>query len=175
MTDTPRTKPRFPKGRDNRPGARLVVIGLGSNTDGPEQIDRAIERLVLEYDLLVRSTRYIGPPEVGPDEEPDDSAPPYSNAAVLIRTADDFATLKDKLHALELDLGRDRMVKGEVAIDLDVLLIQNEVVRSGDVVVVPHPDLTCKRHAAIPSAEVAPFLVHTTTEERLSAIAARLA
>ena len=84
----PSSKPRFPKGRDERPGARLVVLGLGSNVEGPEQIDRAIERLTLEYDLLVRSTRYVGPPEVPSDVELDESAPPYSNAAVLIRTAD---------------------------------------------------------------------------------------
>ncbi|MEM6672631.1 MAG: 2-amino-4-hydroxy-6-hydroxymethyldihydropteridine diphosphokinase [Planctomycetota bacterium] len=175
MSDAPRTKPRFRAGRDEREGARLVVLGLGSNVDGPEQIDRAIDRLSYEYDLLVRSTRYVGPPEVPPDVEPDASAPPYSNAAILIRTADDFDTLREDLRRIEAELGRDRSKRGEVAIDLDILLIQGEVVRKDDAVVVPHPDLTAKRHAAIPSAEVAPFLVHTTTEERLSEIAARLA
>ena len=175
MNAPPDTKRRFPRGRDTRPGARLVVVGLGSTVDGPEQIDRAIERITLEYDLLVRSPRYVGPPEVGPDEELDEEAAPYSNAAILIRTADDHATLKATLGALELELGRDRSIKGEVAIDLDILLIQDEGVRDGDEVVVPHPDLTSKRHAAIPSAEVAPFLEHLTTREKLAAIAARLA
>lgn len=175
MADAPSTRPRFPKGRDTRPGARLVVLGLGSNIDGPEQIDRAIERLAYTYDLLVRSTRYVGPPEVPAEVEPDDSAAPYSNAAVLVRTADDYETLHATLRAIEADLGRDRSTPGEVAIDIDILLIQDEVVRGEDGIVVPHPDLTSKRHAAIPSAEVAPFLVHTTTEERLSEIASRLA
>ena len=44
-----------------------------------------------------------------------------------------------------------------------------------DRILVPHPDLSAKRHAAIPSAEVAPSLRHPRTGERLSEIAARLA
>jgi len=175
MSDASRPRRRFPKERDTRPGARLIVIGLGSNIDGPEQIDRAIAELTLEFDLLVRSTRYVGPPEVGPTEEPDASAPAYSNAAVLIRTADPFEAVKETLRRIESDLGRDRSLKGQVAIDIDVLLIQNEVIRLGSAVVVPHPDLDTRRHAAIPSAEVAPFLRHPVSEERLSEIAARLA
>lgn len=171
----PTEKRRFPKGRDTRPGARLVLLGLGSNTEPELHIPRAVEELSFAYDLLVKSTRYVGPPE-GMDEERAKVAPEFSNVSVLVRTADDHATIRETLRALEARLGRDRSTPGVVTIDIDVLLIQNEVVRddSGEIVV-PHPDLSKKRHAAIPSAEVAPSLVLPHTTQRIAEIAADLA
>ena len=178
---------RFPKGRDTRPGARLVVLGLGSNLNGKEQIARAIDRITYSFDLLVKSTRYVGPAEGGPNDTgetvelpPEDSTEEnlsvYSNAAVLIRTADSFKEIRKELRRLEKELGRTREDPRRVEIDIDILLIQGEVIRNKeDVVVVPHPDLDTKRHAALPSAEVAPSLKHPQTKERLAEIAARLA
>ena len=99
----------------------------------------------------------------------------YSNAAVLIRTTQDYDTLKATLRAIEERLGRDRTDAGVVAIDLDILLLQDQIVRKGERVLAPHPDLESKRYAAIPSAEVAPFLRHAITEESLADLAARLA
>lgn len=177
----------FPKGRDPRPGARLVVLGLGSNINGRDQIARAIERITLSYDLLVKSTRYVGPAEGGPNDTgepvvvpPEDSGEEdlrvYSNAAVLIRTADTFQEIRKELRRIEKELGRQRDDPRRVEIDIDVLLIQGEVVRNKkDEIVVPHPDLDKKRHTAIPSAEVAPSLKHPRTKERLAEMAARLA
>lgn len=182
---------RFPMGRDQRPGARLVVLGLGSNIDGKNQIARAIERLTFSFDLLVKSSRYEGPADGGPNDPTTASerpAPPvseledgfdlsvFSNAAILIRTADSFQDIRRELRRVEKALGRTREDPRRVAIDIDILLIQGEVVRNkSDEIVVPHPDLTTKRHAALPSAEVAPALVHPTTKERLGDIASRLA
>ena len=185
---------RFPKGRDTRPGARLIVLGLGSNIDGKEQIARAVERIAFSFDLLVKSTRYIGPAEGGPNDPTDpesgaavrgditgadesiDDLSIYSNAAVLIRTADSFKEVRKELRLIEKALGRTREDIRRVEIDIDILLIQGEIVRNKhDDIVVPHPDLAHKRHAALPSAEVAPSLVHPKTKERLAEIAARLA
>lgn len=171
-------RPRFPAPRDERPGARRVVLGLGSNQDAESKIPAAIERLTYAYDLLVKSTRYVGPPEVAPEEAPalEEAPVVYSNTAVLVRTADTYEELKANLTAIEAELGRDRSRPGEVAIDIDILLIEDEVVRDADDrILVPHPDLTAKRHAAIPSSEVAPSLKHPRTGERLAEIAARLA
>lgn len=200
---------RFPRGRDTRPGARLIVLGLGSNIQGKEQIAKAIERIEFCFDLLVKSTRYVGPAEGGPNDQsgaaatdaPTDGAssalppasPPrgrdltsqdesvddlsiYSNAAVLIRTAEPFKEVRKTLRLIEKELGRTREDPRRVEIDIDILLIQGEIVRNKhDEIVVPHPDLATKRHAAIPSAEVAPSLTHPKTKERLGEIAARLA
>jgi 2-amino-4-hydroxy-6-hydroxymethyldihydropteridine diphosphokinase len=178
---------RFPRGRDTSLDARLVVIGLGSNTDGPGKINEAIEEISFRYDLLARSTRYVSPPatEGEQDERPSEAgasasetgaeAEPYSNAAVLVRTSEPHAAIKAALGGIELQLGRDRSTPESVAIDLDILLIQDQIVREGDRIVVPHPDLETRRYAAIPSAEVAPFLRHSITETRLSDLAASLA
>lgn len=163
---------RFPRGRDTSPDARLVVIGLGSNTDGPGKINEAIEEISFRYDLLARSTRYVSPP-AGDDDNGEGEA--YSNAAVLVRTSDPHDVIKAALGQIELDLGRDRSTPGAVAIDLDILLIQDQIIREGSRIVVPHPDLETRRYAAIPSAEVAPFLRHSVTEARLSDLAATLA
>lgn len=181
-----RVRKRFPRGRDTHPDARLVVIGLGSNTDGPAKINDAIEEISYRYDLLARSTRYVSPAVGGGEEEgpsPGDgstSAPPdqkatYSNAAVLVRTSESHDTIKAALGEIEEALGRDRSTPDAVAIDLDILLIQGQVIREGTRIVVPHPDLETQRYAAIPSAEVAPFLRHSVTEARLSELAAALA
>ena len=120
----------------------------------------------------------MGPPEVPPEKGPsiEDSTVVYSNTAVLIRTADTYDELRVTMRAIEADLGRDRSDPAVVAIDIDILLIEDEVVRTPeDRILVPHPDLSAKRHAAIPSSEVAPSLRHPRTGERLSEIAARLA
>ena len=175
---TPRKRLRFPAPRDTRPTARRVVLGLGSNSDAEANIAAAIDTLAHTYDLLVKSTRYVGPPEVAPEEGVpiEDSAVVYSNSAVLVRTADSYDELRTTLRAIEADLGRDRSNPAIVAIDIDILLIEDEVVRTPeDRILVPHPDLSAKRHAAIPSSEVAPSLRHPQTGERLAEIAARLA
>ncbi len=167
--------PRFPASRDPRPDARLVVLGLGSNRDAEAQIRRAIDRISYRYHLLVKSTRYVGPPENAPEGERE-QATPYSNASALIRTADHYTELRTTFRALEEELGRDRSTPDVVAIDIDILLIDGEVVRNeGGAIVVPHPDLETKRHAAIPSSEVAPGLLHPRSKETIAAIAARLA
>ncbi len=174
---------RFPRGRDTSPEARLVVVGLGSNVDGPAKIDEAITEISFLYDLLARSTRYVSP-AVTADDERDEAGigegasrevENYSNAAVLIRTAEDHDAIKAALGEIEAQLGRDRSTPASVAIDLDILLIQDEVIRVGSRVLVPHPDLETRRYAAIPSAEVAPFLRHSVTEVPLSDLAAALA
>ncbi|MEL6430780.1 MAG: 2-amino-4-hydroxy-6-hydroxymethyldihydropteridine diphosphokinase [Planctomycetota bacterium] len=166
---------RFPRGRDARPGARLVLLGLGSNREPEAHIPRAVEELTYAYDLLFKSTRYVGPPE-GLDGEEAAEAPPYSNVSVLIRTADTYDVLRGSLREIEAQLGRDRSQKGVVTIDIDILLIQGEVVRNdGGDVIVPHPDLAKKRHAAIPSAEVAPAMVLPHTGQRVAQLAAELA
>ena len=172
----PAPRRRFPRGRETGEGAYLVVIGLGSNEEGPARIDAAVEEISYEYDLLARSTRYVSPPDEDgePVAEGTDRAG-YSNAAVLIRTTQDYDTLKATLRAIEERLGRDRTDAGVVAIDLDILLLQDQIVRKGERVLAPHPDLESKRYAAIPSAEVAPFLRHAITEESLADLAARLA
>ena len=166
------TRRRFPKGRETSERACRVIIGLGSNLDGPAKLDAAIEEISYEYDLLVRSTRYVSPPVEGAEGDP---VAPYSNAAVLIRTTDDHDTLKATLRRIEERLGRDRSDPTSVAIDLDILLIEDRVVRRGTEVLVPHPDLLVRRHAAIPSAEVAPFMRHSLTEVPLAEIAEQLA
>ena len=184
---------RFPRGRDTSPEARLVVVGLGSNVDGPAKIDEAITEISFLYDLLARSTRYVSPAVTANDEragtgdrEASDreaevgggasrEVENYSNAAVLVRTAEDHDAIKAALGEIEAQLGRDRSTPDSVAIDLDILLIQDEVIRVGSRVLVPHPDLEIRRYAAIPSAEVAPFLRHSITEVPLSDLAAALA
>lgn len=175
---TPRKRLRFPAPRDTRPNARRVVLGLGSNSDAEANIATAVDVLAHTYDLLVKSTRYVGPPEVAPEDglPVEESAVLYSNTAVLVRTADSYDELRATLRAIEAELGRDRSTPAIVAIDIDILLIEDEVVRTPeDRILVPHPDLSSKRHAAIPGAEVAPSLRHPRTRETLSEIAARLA
>ena len=153
-----------------------MVLGLGSNYEPEANIREAVERLTYTFDLLVKSTRYVGPPEGSPEAPMPDEGKLFSNAAVLIRTADTYVEIRNKVREIEDELDRDRSTPNVVTIDIDVLLIEDEVVRrDDDTIVVPHADLCTKRHAAIPSAEVAPSLKHPGTREVIADIAARLA
>ena len=168
-------KPRFPMDRDERRAARLVVIGLGSNTDPGKHLPAAFKELSFAFHLLVRSTPYVGPPVGdGPAAAPG-AASTFSNAAALIRTADTFDQIKGSLKGIEAALGREREDPRVVTIDLDILIIQGEVIRGErDRILVPHPDLCAYPHGSIPCAEVAPFLRHPLTNETVKEIADRL-
>ena len=85
---------------------------------------------------------------------------PFVNAAALIRSTQPLQALEDWLHALEDRHGRDRSGPrlSDRTLDVDVVVHGDLVVREGERVRVPRPEL---RHAFVlkPLADIAPDFV----------------
>lgn len=143
-----------------------VFIGLGSNTQ-PEYNLREAVRLLGEYvKIITVSPVYETTPISGEGHS-------YLNAAAQIETDLNPVELKASvLKAIENRLGRTRNSSGDVTIDLDILLFNDEQHDMGKRPI-PDPGILQYAHVAIPLADIAPDFAHPITGERLAAIAAR--
>jgi 2-amino-4-hydroxy-6-hydroxymethyldihydropteridine diphosphokinase len=62
--------------------------------------------------------------------------------------------------AIELNMGRERIVKyGPRLIDIDILFYNNEVIETPELIV-PHPQIQHRRFVLAPLAELVPEFVH---------------
>lgn len=94
--------------------------------------------------------------------------PEFLNQAISIDTQLLPQSLLNAVLEIERDLGRERLEKwGTRVIDIDILIYNNQVIRSRDLVV-PHPQLENRRFALTPLSEIAPDLVHPLTGKKVS-------
>ena len=99
--------------------------------------------------------------------------PAFLNQALILETNLSPTVLMQQLLEIESRLGRIRNEKyGPRVIDIDMLLYDDLVMQT-DLLTLPHPELTRRRFALEPLAEIAPALthpvVHKTIHELLSA------
>ena len=91
----------------------------------------------------------------------------YLNAAAEIETQLDPYDLLDELAKIEASAGRtplDKRIKwGPRTLDLDILLYDERVI-SSDELVVPHPMMHDRWFVLRPLADIAPSVVHPTLE-----------
>lgn len=86
--------------------------------------------------------------------------PSFLNQALLIDSQMDPEALMRSLLDIELRLGRVRNEKyGPRTIDIDMLLFENRIQHTS-LLTLPHPELTRRRFALQPLAEIAPTLHH---------------
>ncbi len=131
-----------------------AVVGLGANLgDRLASLRAATARIEALGEIVARSRVYET------DAVIDDAAPSqpnYLNAAIAIVTTREPDALMKELLAIEASMGRVRTEKNAArTIDLDVLWIE-DLARSSDALVVPHPRLTERAFALGPLLEVAP-------------------
>jgi len=135
----------------------ICFIGIGSNlNDSVEQCIEAFHRLSLVNGIKVlrRSSLYRTEP-VGFAEQNW-----FINAVVEIRTTLSPCELLDSLHEIEDNMGRVRGQKwGPRAIDLDILLYGQEVIRE-ECMQIPHPELHKRRFVLEPLCELASYVIH---------------
>ncbi len=132
-----------------------VYLALGSNLGNREanlrMAVRAMTRLARVTDASsLYETDPAGPPQ-----------PPFCNAAVSLETGLDPLPLLRFLKGIEEEIGRrpGAEPQGPRPIDIDILLYDDTVIETPDVVV-PHPRLEERPFVLVPLAEIAGETVH---------------
>lgn len=143
-----------------------AYIGLGSNLESsagpPAQTVRSAEAALDELGSIDgASSLYLTAP-VGLKEQPD-----FINAVARLKTDLQPQLLLHSLLAIERSFGRERQhgaPKGPRTLDLDLLLMftakGEPLVAKVPGLVLPHPEIACRRFVLEPLAEIAPDLLH---------------
>jgi len=134
----------------------MIFIGLGSNLGHRERnLCRAVAMLVLAgFEVRLKSSIYETEP-VGFTEQP-----MFLNAVIGGHIDCAPGNLLRICQKIETDLGRVRQFRwGPRTIDVDILAFDDLVVDvcldSGRLIL-PHPQLPCRRFVLVPLAEIAP-------------------
>jgi 2-amino-4-hydroxy-6-hydroxymethyldihydropteridine diphosphokinase len=94
-----------------------------------------------------------------------DQGPVFLNAVIEVQTDLSPAEIMDGMRKIELDLGKapDHQSDRSRAIDLDLLLYGDRIVRE-DGIMVPHPRMHTRAFVLVPLEELAPQLVVPTLD-----------
>lgn len=139
-----------------------IFIGLGSNQgDSHSNLDRAVKLIEARFQTtLVTSGIYYSEPVEFPDQPWFFNQVAYFNAFSDLRPTKVLKVLKE----IEAELGRIPGERyGPRPIDLDLLLFQNWVFESYNLVV-PHPKMAERLFVLAPLFELDPDLIHPHTE-----------
>ena len=138
-------------------GWHNVAIALGSNMgDSQKYLDDAVQSIRNLPDTeVLKVASYIVTEPYGGVEQDD-----FLNSAMTIRTLYTPQELLDKLHEIEQEAGRERIVRwGPRTLDLDILLYDDLVMDTPDLTI-PHIEMHMRDFVLKPLAEIAPWLRH---------------
>jgi 2-amino-4-hydroxy-6-hydroxymethyldihydropteridine diphosphokinase len=102
--------------------------------------------------------------------------PAFLNAVLALETSLGPVSLLHALLGIERELGRDRsgsILKGPRTLDLDLLLMGDAVVNTGELTL-PHPALAERRFVLAPLAAIAPGLRHPLIGKTMAELLAEL-
>lgn len=134
-----------------------AYIALGSNMgDRKGYLDLAVERLRETKGCQVEKVAgYLETAPYGGVEQDD-----FLNSALELRTLLTPRELLERLHEIEQEAGRERIVHwGPRTLDLDILLYDEEVIASEDLMI-PHIEMHKRAFVLRPMAEIAPWVMH---------------
>ncbi len=151
----------------------MILIGLGSNVEGPwgtpaNTIHTALKRLDRPPTRLVRASRLVQSKPMGGMDQPN-----YVNAVAVIATELSAVKLMQHLHEIELDADRRRSMRwAPRTLDLDIL-DYNGVVRTGQGTAsghrkpleLPHPGIADRAFVLLPLLDVAPDWKHPVSRK----------
>lgn len=102
--------------------------------------------------------------------------PSFINVAVEIKTVLDPPQLLETVLQIEADLGRIRYEKwGSRAIDIDIILYEDEIVDIAEKLQIPHPEMQNRRFVLLPLTEIAPMVIHPILKQNISQLLEDLA
>lgn len=134
-----------------------VAIALGSNMgDSKKFLDDAVEKVgQLPDTKVIKVATYITTKPYGGVEQDD-----FLNSAMTIRTMLTPTELLDRLHDIEREAGRERIIRwGPRTLDLDILLYDDLVMDTEDLTI-PHIEMHLRDFVLKPLVEIAPWLRH---------------
>ena len=142
-----------------------AYLGLGSNLgDKKAYLDYAIQRLNEEKDCRVEKvSEYLVTEPYGGIEQDD-----FLNACLLLKTQMSPEELLEKLHEIEQEAHRERIVRwGPRTLDLDILLYDNLVMENEELII-PHIEMHMREFVLKPLSEIAPNIRHPIYKKTVS-------
>jgi 2-amino-4-hydroxy-6-hydroxymethyldihydropteridine diphosphokinase len=149
----------------------MILIGLGSNVEGPwgtpeETVRAALSELARGKTRLVEASSLMRSKPMGPVEQPD-----FVNAVAMVTTKLDPEHLMRHLHDLELAADRRRSVRwGPRTLDLDLLDYDGRVMTGEGAarghqkpLILPHPGIAEREFVLAPLHQIAPEWTHPVT------------
>jgi 2-amino-4-hydroxy-6-hydroxymethyldihydropteridine diphosphokinase len=144
----------------------VAFISLGSNIGNRyDYLSKAIEHLANDPKIqLVNTSSVYETDPVGYEEQD-----LFLNMVIEVHTELSANELLDLCLKLELELGRKReMVWGPRTIDLDILLFNQENIKS-EKLIIPHPRMLERNFVMIPLSEIKPDIIIPNIEKPLDA------
>jgi 2-amino-4-hydroxy-6-hydroxymethyldihydropteridine diphosphokinase len=153
-----------------------LYIGLGANLPHPRfgSPRSTLEHVISLFPerglrVLARSPWYESAPVPASDQ------PWYVNGVVRAATTLSPHEVLSSLHAIEAELGRQRVERNEArSVDLDIIAFGKMVLNGQNGPVVPHPRMQERAFVLRPLADLAPDWRHPATGERIADLIARL-
>lgn len=106
---------------------------------------------------------------------PASNQPWYVNGIVRAATAQSPREVLSALHAIEAELGRQRVERNEARpVDLDIIAFGKMILNGPSPPIVPHPRMRERAFVLLPLADLAPDWRHPVTGERIADLIARL-
>ncbi|NKF49539.1 2-amino-4-hydroxy-6-hydroxymethyldihydropteridine diphosphokinase [Shewanella sp. WXL01] len=133
----------------------MVYIALGANLDSPSaQLNNAVAAMkALSLDGQIQVSSYYRSVPMGDVEQPD-----YVNAVACFITQLAPIELLDALQQIELNQGRERLVRwGPRTLDLDILLYNQQTIELPRLTV-PHYGMKQRSFVLVPLEEISPEL-----------------
>ncbi len=143
---------------------RTTYLSLGSNQGSKlENLQNTIDLIAENIGIVTKISSVYKTASWG--FESDD----FFNCCLQVSTALNPENLLKVIHEIELSLGRNRAdEKGyeDRIIDIDILLFDNEVIFSKELIV-PHKDMLNRKFVMVPLTEIAPNLLHPIVKQRM--------
>jgi len=149
---------------------RNTYLSLGSNRGNKlENLQKAINLIAESVGQVTKISSIYKTSSWGFDSDD------FLNCCIITSTALNPEDLLSEIHEIEIKLGRHRnSEEGYQArtIDIDILLFDNEIIFSKELMV-PHKEMLKRKFVMIPLAEIAPNTIHPIEKIRLSICASQ--
>ncbi|MFK5957999.1 MAG: 2-amino-4-hydroxy-6-hydroxymethyldihydropteridine diphosphokinase [Lutibacter sp.] len=143
---------------------RTTYLSLGSNLGNKfKNLQQAVDIIALEIGTIAKISSIYKTAAWG--FESDD----FYNICVQVSTSLNPENLLDAIRKTEISLGRKRTSEKKYKariIDIDVLLFDNEIIFSKELIV-PHKEMLNRKFVMVPLAEIAPNFMHPIEKQRI--------